>query len=371
MATVLKPERAFRTLLSEEQALAGRKARPQQASKEDFGEAARAMAAAMLFASLDDKTKAAFEAGQDVKLHPGKRGHPGVTQAYAAYLQAAKSQYGEGSHEASIPRDKFLHMAKYWLPKWMGSRRDCRNKRAKRQKPLTDEEEREAARILARPQRTSEGYHCWRSVQECLDQDTAEGKRLKELFERVNVTPVTWGQQLVHRHPALLMYGLVDKVPKLPAATLRARRKAADVWGRAVPWKIRKGMEDLRDGGAVQSRHYWDWRWYEDFTFMIDATTFDDQEGAAHYREKGFSHPTVKYPPESVRADKPINNISKVMVYAVIHAHLGLIVGPDVMYTGSAATAPSKKGERHEDSFPHWCGLPLLMLSARQCSVSA
>ena len=80
---------------------------------------------------------------------------------------------------------------------------------------------------------------------------------------------------------------------------------------------------------------YFDWEYYFNFTFMIDACSFEDGPGSG------------------VTKSKFIVNSSKLMYYTVIHPQGGVICGPDLVYTGSKV--PVSRSDDKAKILTDWC----------------
>ena len=109
----------------------------------------------------------------------------------------------------------------------------------------------------------------------------------------------------------------------------------------------------------------WSMDYYMMFTFMLDATTFTNiSKQGSHGGEKVFKRRGVDYPPEDIKAGHNVRDACHLMAYTVLHPFLGVVLGPDFVYTGSSATnkqwdrSGSLRG-KHAEGFGHWCVAPL------------
>ena len=151
----------------------------------------------------------------------------------------------------------------------------------------------------------------------------------------------TW---LLHKFPNF-QYEPEDRVPKLTPSTLKGRRQCAAVWRGERPWFKRQRVVGTRTctvGTAKEQKAakvkpvYWNPKWYGLYAFMLDATSFSNREGPMHTdAPRVYSDRNNVYPPTPVAADKSISQTCTIMVYAAIHKHFGLVVGPDIIYTGT------------------------------------
>lgn len=153
----------------------------------------------------------------------------------------------------------------------------------------------------------------------------------------------------------------MDQRDKLPVATLKDRQNAAEIWNREKPWftKVNSRWATGLRTEPKQIDVYWDWEWYRQFTFMLDATFFTNESSglAKHQGERVFKFKHIHHKPEHAKPTKSIRQACKLMVYTVIHPHLGVIVGPDFMYTGSSPTNSKWEKDqraRHLEGFEHW-----------------
>ena len=140
--------------------------------------------------------------------------------------------------------------------------------------------------------------------------------------------------------------------------TLRLRQQCAEVLAGRVPWLHRKSFQLAREAGthgratplansnedvpAVRGvkrpAHpvFWKPEYYSQFTVVVDATTFTNrEEPPVQNRQMVYVNRHHTHGPRLVKKDTPISAEVKLMVYAAIHPHLGLVAGPDVMFTGS------------------------------------
>jgi hypothetical protein len=87
---------------------------------------------------------------------------------------------------------------------------------------------------------------------------------------------------------------------------------------------------------------------------MLDAVAFEDSEVAPKAEEKKcytLDHET--YPPHLLPRKPRIDSTNRVMVYVVLHPHEGIVVGPDIMFTGSKVQESQK--EHKDEILKEWC----------------
>lgn len=171
-----------------------------------------------------------------------------------------------------------------------------------------------------------------------------------------------------------------DRVPQLCPSTLGKRRECADVWRGERTWfqrppqpqrvaQTRAACAPSAGDGCAPSAGdecapelvdvKFNPAWARAHTFMLDAITFSDQEGPLHSAaRKVFTSKHDVYPPTPVQADKSINKSTHIMVYAVIHPEAGLLVGPDVQFTGTKfpfSKTKKKQQQFEEHQVKTWC----------------
>ena len=163
------------------------------------------------------------------------------------------------------------------------------------------------------------------------------------------------------RHCPTVESAAVDEREKLPDRTLMKRQAAADVWGRRAVWQTQPSpYQGLRNEPAMLE-YMWDWD-YMDFAFMLDATSFTNvSTKASHHGEKAFKRKGVVWPPEKTKPGRNIRDACHLMAYTVLHPFLGVVLGPDFVYTGSSATnrdwslAQGHLRGKHDQDYKHWC----------------
>jgi hypothetical protein len=307
-----------------------------------------------------------------------------------ACKQAARAEFKrlmeiDGMHARQIERinaKSFKRLAYNHMNSWLSSQSTEMPKKRRRHELLSEAEIREAALILATPQQQGSSFKHWRSVNDCKTHDHPKRARFAQLCAKAKLKDEAFGERLMQKCPNLLHRVVADKAGQLNPTTLKARQKAAAIWGGREPWKVlvhdrvaeQLGirMTDVDDPRLLplhMRSEPWDWEYYRQFTFMLDATTFDDSKGGIHSSQKVFCTPKQHYPPELVQPDKVVNCATKLMVYYVIHGYEGPVAGPFLMYTGSKTPHHPSSDARHRDNFPHWCALYLFFLGQPQRSL--
>ena len=205
--------------------------------------------------------------------------------------------------------------------------------------------------------------------------------RVKELCEKSGADDEPLHQALLARFPKLL-YGPEDRRARLVTSTLNARRMLADQWVGRCPWFYLPQHKALPAGRSIRrSRRleekqlpqdpddehhedepdpipvYWQPEWLSQFGFMLDATTFSNADGPLSRKAKHVYYSTEDvWGPREETPDPSISQTVSIMVYCVIHKHLGIVVGPDIMYTGTKLqfTKGDKEAQFQEKGVRTW-----------------
>lgn len=359
-----------------------------RAGQSDYPAIIRTEACNRVWYRLPETTRIAFlkagKSGQRALLQRGSKGDPVLSDAYADFQRHDFGDAALNKRARAIERPAYRKLVVRWLPICRSAPYYCESKR-NRSAGLTQAQKREAAIILGTPQRSNGKTHYWRSVTEALALHP-QRVRLKELHGMSRQTAERWGKQLCKDCKDLLGHGPVDRRDELPAETLQGRQECAAVWAGDRPWLTVEGRKlvrafdpDVDDCSIhVSSKHYvwWGdigWDAYRYFTFMLDASSINNQKSAAKTPINGFISKQVAYPPEDTRPAKSVAASCSVFFYVVLHAQLGLVCGPDIMHFGSSPTARgNKKGKkrgRHDSRFTTWCVHEIRRASC--CSITA
>ena len=219
---------------------------------------------------------------------------------------------------------------------------------------MTDAESKRLAELLAKAIKKGENVIRFTNLEEAK----ALVPEVADLCSKSNATTPVLHKWLLENNPTL-QYEPEDRVPTLTPSTRKARQKCADIWRGERHWFKQKRVlrPHSKDGNPqhdTQKSVYWDPAWYGPYTFMLDATSFCDREGPMHSQApRVYSDSNHIYPPTPVEPDKSISQSTTIMVYAVIHKHLGLVVGPDIMLTGTKlkqTTSDTPKEKQLDDA---------------------
>ena len=172
---------------------------------------------------------------------------------------------------------------------------------------------------------------------------------LRYLMSEANLLPSTLFSLLVNKHK-IVKYKRPDQKSRHAPSTLRKRQDCSAVWAGTKPWLT----VDSPTRSQVPLSVQFDWDWYSHFTFMIDAVQFEDSEPAtAAKSERVFSLNYETWPPHLVPSTPRIDSTNRAMFYIVLHPHEGIVLGPDLVSTGSRV--PAALLEHKDDILKPWC----------------
>lgn len=235
-----------------------------------------------------------------------------------------------------------------------------RRRRTQPEGPLSFDEREEAARCLGTPVQDAEGYRFNRSGADAYERCA----RFMELCDKAGVQPDTLARNLLAEFPHILCRGKIDQRDALTDSTRKEREKASDVWGGRAVWRVSKHPDKNGNGVVRGGRNvFWHsgrnvshknrWPYYNKYTFLMDAGTISSGDPTVSKDgEVGFFRLDEIFPPEEVRASEAVGNQIQLMFYIVIHRTLGIVCGPDFMYTGSRSS--TSKRQKHVQSFKCW-----------------
>ncbi len=215
------------------------------------------------------------------------------------------------------------------------------------------------ASLIAEPVLDEDGDSC--TYFSSIDAAAAERPQVQELVAKATVSTSVLHDVLVE-DLELLKYNQVDEVPALKQSTLKKRQRASDIWGGRRAWLT---GPDAGTRSHHRAEVEWDKRWYSQFTFMIDATSFEDgalSKGSS--KENVYTLENKQWGPTHVTGPQTVTATTRVMVYCIIHPFGGLICGPDIVFTGSKiphTTHGTHGDERKEqiqaknNALPSWC----------------
>lgn len=314
------------------------------------------------------KLSVASNANKKKLLAVGCTGDPLLKKGWQSFkaLQWDDAALRAAAHR--LNKTAFRRLAMRWLLKDPNCISDFETRR---QHPdgCTEKQLERAAEVLGTPYRPDGSVRYWTSVQECID-ESPQGAELQVLQRKSGKSPEAFGDFVLERCADIVGWGPADRRGEMAERTAAERQFAADVWAGRAPWMVINDEGEVRrfdpahdDADPPPGTHYEYFNErseviFKNFTFMIDATTMTNQSGADKNRVKAFVSKRVAHPPELVRAGTAATRESKVMGYIVIHPHLGLVLGPDIMHHGTSGTGGRQEknaGEKHDPSFPTWC----------------
>ena len=248
--------------------------------------------------------------------------------------------------------------------------RSCPRKSRRLEVNLTQAETEELARIIATPAKDEAGQlRHFDSIDKALIGSPSKA-RLQKLIRKSGASIPVLHDHLL-KNVTQLKFAAEDVVPKLTPTTRDQRKECAKVLRGEKPWLKAKQIPRMHATRVAKpisvtppppAEPYriqkldedvkWDGGWWGPHTFMADATHFSNQEGAPL---KGgpdvYTLVDICYPPREVKAGRPISQTTSIMVYVVIHKYLGLIVGPDIMFTGTKLPQRSTTRKSEEQLF--------------------
>lgn len=298
------------------------------------------------------------DAGPVASIHQAGKGRKG-DEVWSKAFKNFMTTHGHSFASPSCPRPctktTFIKVVKRWLQRETSLQDGQQLVRASQAQRigLSDSEVKELASLLGQPVIDDKCGSCKYFVS--IEDAAVKRPRVRELVTKATVSTSALHRLLVEERQ-FLTYSMVDEVPVLPPRTLESREKAAEVWGCRKPWFV-------GHPSSTRSEHcpdvFWDPRWYEQFTFIIDATSFEDgATSAVKCKDHVYRDKAKVYGPTHVTDAKHVAATTKVMVYCIIHPYGGLVCGPDIMYTGSKIPRVSndeKQDARKEELLPTWC----------------
>lgn len=261
-----------------------------------------------------------------------------------------------------ITKSAYRRLIDRHIEQWLLTR-ECPSRSHKKHFNLTLPELQELADLLATPFEHDGHTHRYTNIIKAIE----DIPRVKALAAKSRLSPVVLHDHVLASIPSL-QYGPEDRAAQLCYHTLMGRRALADVLSGRVPWLVRpskvpmrssrgpitatstKATTAMQEGAAAPQQNLLEFFWkpeYMDFVFMLDATSFSDKEGPMHARAPHVYYITQDvWGPTEVARDHSISETTSIMVYCVIHKHLGLVVGPDIMFTGTKFKKSKKSKEQ-------------------------
>ena len=172
---------------------------------------------------------------------------------------------------------------------------------------------------------------------------------LRLILSEYSLRPATVFNLLVRKHK-LVLFNRPDERDRHARSTLEKRQMCSQIWAGTRPW--RTITSPTRSAAPLHINFEWDW--YSHFTFMIDAIIFEDSVPAKAPRsQRVFTLNDTTYPPHLLPPKPRIDSTNRAMFYVVLHPHEGVVLGPDLVYTGSKVSE-ALKGKKDE-MLKDWC----------------
>jgi hypothetical protein len=203
----------------------------------------------------------------------------------------------------------------------------------------------ELATVLATGREGEDGsWSHYQSIREARD----KCEELDCKMDEYKLGESTLHHLLVHKYK-LLKYTKADERPKHAKSTLLKRQRCSAIWRGDEPW-LHHAIP-TRAGESVPV--YFEWDWYSNFTFMIDAVSFEDGGSSSTKSKQVYSPRKQTFPPALYEQVKRIDSTSRAMYYVVLHAHEGVVCGPDLVFTGSRV--PESRKANKAEILKNWC----------------
>lgn len=320
----------------------------------------RAAACAMFYSQYKDRKRIERPDQVVLEFSFGCKGDPVLNAAYDDFMSAHSCKGKLRGLPRGLTRRQFRNLILSHWKAWRDTMH-CPSRSHKRVINLTYDEAVELATLLTEPVNNNGSMERFETVKDAMKVKP----RIAELVKKSGVGEITSSLDtwLLKEVPWLRLQA-DDRAPRLCKTTLRKRMQCSDVWGGRIPWrrvqrrhgyakdrarklqekspitrKRRRGTDEEED----MFESMFDPAWYGPFTFMLDATRLELREGTVEDAAKVFTSKEHVYGPRLAKPDASISQTQSLMVYAVIHKYHGLLVGPDVMLTGSKLKATTSK----------------------------
>ena len=279
-------------------------------------------------------------------LRKRKRGCTGDlvwTEAWAGFQAAQRSC----EHRRMTNRHQMQAVVRSWLPNFMAGerlRRSGRNSGC----PLSEKEVQFAVQTLSTPIEDGDNLVYFQTVAQCIA-DSENGDRLQAILTRKCVSPQALHRMLVD-DLKVVAFKRCDIREELAPSTLAQRRKCSEIWGRRRCWL--EHPSPTRSAPAIQVFFQWDW--FFEFTFMIDAISFEN--GVLSCRSnspKVYQAIHASFGPQLQQRKKSVATTSKMMFYVMIHRHGGIVAGPSLVLSGSRV--PQAQASQKGAILAPWC----------------
>lgn len=272
----------------------------------------------------------------------GRSGDPVWREAFEGFLLAQRKE-----HRLITNKKQYRNVVRAWVKRF-GERAFMGRIGAGRACALSAAEVQLAARVLGSPIVEADSCRYFETIPDCIA-SSEHGHRLQDLVDRKGISPLSLHRLLVHKLK-VLTFNKCDVRDELPESTLHQRRKCADVWAGRATWLENPSVTR----GGPPMKVYFKWKYYFEFTFMIDAISFEDGVHSGGHNQRVYKLVDTTFAPQLACKKKSIATSSKMMFYVLIHRHGGIVGGPWLMYSGSRVshTQAAHKGA----ILAPWCG---------------
>lgn len=303
----------------------------------------------------------------------GCKGDPVLNAAYDDFMAAYFCDGHLQDTPRGLTRRQFRNMITSHWESWRKTRH-CPSQPHAKTVNLTHDEAVWLATQLIEPVKEGDSWERFGSLNDALEKKP----HIKPLLVKSRVGPnykllESW---LVNEVPWLKLQP-DDCAPRLCKSTLKKRVQTSDVWGGRVRWrrirrrhgyakdrarakqqkspvtrKRRRSTDEEDDDDDFMVDCFFDPAWYGQFTFMLDATRLELREGTVADVSPVFMSTEHVFGPRLGKPDASIAQTQSLMVYLLIHKYGGVLVGPDVMLTGSklkASASERTKSDQFED----------------------
>jgi hypothetical protein len=317
---------------------------PSNSTRAHFSEAQHEQACSHFRAAFKRRRGSSPTEDDTRTAKPGRAGDPVWREAWESFQSGQRRQ----EHKLLTTARQYKDLVRTWYSRW-DQAKPCRRVGIGRDCPLSANEIEFAVRVLGSPLQDGENNIYFESVSDCIAR-TELGDKLQVLLDKKRMRPDQLFRLLVH-DLGLLKYETCDTRDELPLDTLKKRRDCSDIWAHRIHWLTTPST--TRQGDPV--KHFFQWSWYFDLTFMIDAVSFEDGIRSASKKQRRVLKAVGKvYAPQMQKRKKGIDRTSNMMFYVVIHRRGGIVAGPALFYTGSKV--PQSKAPQKATILEPWCG---------------
>ena len=287
-------------------------------------------------------------------LRSGPHPSPVLELAWKSFQQEFTCNGTLIAQRRECDREAYRHVVRTHWKDYFLTRR-CPHPTFKKDINLTDEETRELAHLAAKRIKHEAGTFV------AHQRLAAVGKaypRAQQLIDKADATEDALHDHLL-KNVKELRYIKEDVVYEHAKGTAQKRQRCAEILRGDAPWFKRPCIDtrehSTSDGAKKGERDvYWKQEYWAQHVFVLDATQFcnrrtdekpEDDAPLVYVME---SEPL--YPAREIPRPKSISQSTSLMVYALFHKYLGLIVGPDLVFTGTKLPQLPKSKDQEKKS---------------------